>query len=120
TPGHFLKALALGANVVAIGTIAVLAMTHVQVTKVLPWEPLTDLVFENGKSKDKLSIDDAAMSIANFLKSCNAEIMLAIRSMGWNSLKQLSSADLCSLSPEIASLTGTDLCFYPPKENSNK
>jgi glutamate synthase domain-containing protein 2 len=115
TPGHFLKALALGADAVAVGTVAVLAMVHTQITKIFPWEPVTELVFENGKSKDKLSIDDAAMSIANFLKSCNEEIMLAIGCMGWNSLKQLSSADLCSTSAEIASLVGVDHCFYPPK-----
>ncbi len=115
TPGHFLKALALGADAVAIGTVAILAMAHIQVTKVLPWKPLTELVFENGKSKGKLSIDDAAMSIANFLKSCNEEIMLAIGCMGWASLKELSSSDLCSTSAEIASMAGVDHCLYPPK-----
>jgi glutamate synthase domain-containing protein 2 len=115
TPGHFLKALALGANAVAIGTVAVLAMAHTQVTKVLPWEPLTGLVFENGKSKGKLSIDEAALSIANFLKSCNEEIMLALRCMGWSKLKELTAADLCSISAEVAAMTGVDHCIYPPK-----
>lgn len=115
TPGHFLKALALGADAVAIGTVAIVAMVHTQITKVLPWEPLTELVFENGKSRKKLSIDDAAMNIANFLKSCNQEIMLTIGCMGWSSLKEVSSADLSSTSAEIASLAGVDHCLYPPK-----
>jgi glutamate synthase domain-containing protein 2 len=115
TPGHFLKALTLGADAVAIGTVALLAMAHTQVTKVFPWEPLTELVFENGKSKKKLSIDDAARSLANFLKSCNEEIMLAVGCMGWSSLKELSPADLSSTSTEIASLAGVDYCLYPPK-----
>ncbi|HEX7713130.1 MAG TPA: FMN-binding glutamate synthase family protein [Bacillota bacterium] len=115
TPGHFLKALALGADAVAIGTVAVLAMTHTQMTKVFPWEPLSELVFENGKSKNKLFIDKAAMNVANFLKSCNEEIILAIRCMGWSKLKELSTADLCSTSAEIASMTGVDHCLYPPK-----
>lgn len=120
TPGHFLKALALGADAVAVGTVAVLAMAHTQVTKVLPWEPLTELVFENGKSSNKLSIDEAARSVANFLKSCNEEIMLAIRCMGWSKLKELSAADLCSTSAEIASMAGVDHCLYPPKGYGKK
>jgi methylamine---glutamate N-methyltransferase subunit C len=115
TPGHFLKALALGANAVAIGTVAVLAMSHTRITKVIPWEPLTELVFENGKSKRNLSVDEASISIANFLKSCHEEIMLAIRCLGWSSLKDLSAADLCSTSAELATMTGADHCLYPPK-----
>jgi glutamate synthase domain-containing protein 2 len=115
TPGHFLKALALGADAVAIGTVAILVMAHNQLSKVLPWEPLTELVFENGKFKSKLAIDPAAMSIANFLKSCNEEIILAIRSLGWSKLAEISATDLCATSAEIATMAGVDYCLYPPK-----
>lgn len=115
TPGHFLKALALDANAVAIGTAIVIAMAHIQITKVIPWEPLTELIFENGKSKDKLLVDEAALSVANFLKSCSEEIILTIRSLGWSSLKEVSAADLCSISSEVATMAGVDYCLYPPK-----
>ena len=115
TPGQFLKALALGADAVAIGTIALLALAHTQITKVIPWEPLTELVYENGKAKNKLSVDQAAMNIANFLKSCNEEIILAIRSMGWSKLAEVTSADLCAISAEVAAVAGVELGLYPPK-----
>jgi glutamate synthase domain-containing protein 2 len=114
TPGQMLKALALGADAVAIGTIALLALSHTQITKVLPWEPLTELVYEKGKAKDKLKVDQAAISIANFLKSCDAEIKLAIRTLGWSSLKQVSTADLCALSEEVAKITGAEVGLFPP------
>lgn len=107
--------MALGADAVAIGTIAMLALSHNQIEKVIPWEPLTELVYENGKLKDQLSVDQAAVSIANFLKSCNEEIIFAIRSMGWSKLKEVSSADLCSISAEVAAVAGVELGLYPPK-----
>jgi methylamine---glutamate N-methyltransferase subunit C len=113
TPGQFLKALALGADAVAIGTIASLVLAHTQVTKVIPWEPLTELIYGNGKSNDKLKVDEAAKSVANFLQSCNQEIMLAIRALGWSSLKEVSAKDLCALTGEVAKMTGVDLGLYP-------
>ena len=116
TPGQMLKCLALGADAVAVGTIAMLALTHTQITKVIPWEPPTELVFENGKSKHKLNVDEGARSVANFLKSCDAEIKNAIRNLGWSSLKQVSAADLFALSPEVANLTKTELGYLPSKK----
>jgi glutamate synthase domain-containing protein 2 len=38
SPGDFLKAFALGADGVYIGTIALIAITHTQVFKALPYE----------------------------------------------------------------------------------
>ena len=120
TPGQMLKCLALGADAVAIGTIAILALTHTQITKVIPWEPPTELIFANGKSKNKLKVDEGAKSVANFLKSCDAEIKLSIRSMGWSSLKELSVADLCALSEEMAKITGAELGYYSRKSMAVK
>ena len=119
TPGQMLKCLALGADAVAIGTVAILALAHTQITKVIPWEPLTGLVFENGKSKNKLQVDAGATSVANFLKSCDAEIKLAIGSLGRTSLSEVTTADLCALSAEVANLTGTELGYYPGKTGNS-
>ena len=117
TPGQFLKALALGADAVAIGTIALVALAHTQNVKVLPWEPPTELLYERGKSKQKLSVDNGAKNVANFLKSCDQEIVMAMRSLGRTSLAQLSSGDLCALSPEMAEMTGTELGLFTPVKN---
>jgi glutamate synthase domain-containing protein 2 len=108
TPGQFLKAIALGADAVAIGTIIVLSLAHIQIAKATPFEPPTDLVLENGKYKDDLSVKAAAKSVSNFLKSCNDEIVLAMRSMGRTALDQLTPADLCALTRSTAEMTGVE------------
>ncbi len=115
TPGQFLKALALGANAVYIGTIALVALAHNQIVKVLPWEPLSQLLYEKGGAKEKLCTEQGAHNLANFLKSCNEEIILAMRSLGKTSLTQLTIEDLCAITPEIAQITGADLAFSKPR-----
>lgn len=121
TPGQFMKALALGADAVAIGTIALLVIAHTQISKVIPWEPPTELVYDRGKFKDKLDIDTSAKSLANFLKSCKEEMMLGMRTIGKTALKELAPQDLSAASPEVADLTGVDLnLFYPGRTGSNK
>lgn len=114
TPGQFLKALALGADAVAIGTIALLVIAHTQVSKVIPWEPPTELVYERGKYKDRFDIDTGAKSLANYLKSCKEEIVLAMRCLGKTSLKEISREDLSTISPELAKLTRVELNLTPP------
>lgn len=121
TPGQMLKCLALGADAVAVGTIALIALAHTQITKVLPWEPLSDLLYDTGKSKQKLNVDQAAKHLANFLKSCDAEFKMALRCMGWSSLKQLTGSDLCAISEEVAKITGVALGYFPePKQAMGK
>lgn len=114
TPGQFLKALALGADAVAVGTIAALVLAHNQLVKVFPWEPPTQLIYENGKFKDRLSVEAGAKSVANFLKSCNEEIIMGMRALGKSSLKELSPADLSALAPEVARMTGAELALFAP------
>lgn len=114
TPGHFLKALALGADAVYIGTIAMIVLAHLQLTKVIPWEPPTELVYERGKFKDDLNIDEGAKSISNFLKSCKEEMILAMRTLGKTSLSAVDVSDLCALTAEVARMTGADLGLYSP------
>ena len=64
TPGDYLKALALGADAVALGTVVVLAAMHTQVTKVLPWEPPPQLAWYEGEASEKLNIDEAAQHVS--------------------------------------------------------
>jgi glutamate synthase domain-containing protein 2 len=114
TPGQFLKAIALGADAVAVGTVILMVLAHTQVTKVIPWEPPTDLVYDLGKSKGKLDVDLGAKSVANFLTSCKLEMIMAMRALGWSSLKELSVNDLCALTPELAGMTGAQLGLFTP------
>lgn len=102
TPGHFLKALALGADAVYIGSIGVIAALHSQIAKSLPQAPPVQLALYQGKMNDKLDIDEAADHLANFLKSCTAEMKHAVQAVGKNAIKELNRTDLVTTDKELA------------------
>jgi glutamate synthase domain-containing protein 2 len=109
TPGSFLKALALGADAVYIGSIALFAMAHTQVLKAIPWEPPTQVVFAHSKYGNRLNVNEAAKSLSKFLISCNEEMKEGIRALGKTSLKEVNKSDLVSLDPVIANLVGVPM-----------
>lgn len=106
TPGHFLKALALGADAVYIGTIALMAALQAQVVKALPQAPPSQLALYSGKMTDKLDVDKAAGHLANFLKSCTVEMQLAAQAVGKQALKDLERSDLVAVERDLADFAG--------------
>jgi glutamate synthase domain-containing protein 2 len=106
TPGHFLKALALGADAVYIGSIALMAAMHTQVAKTLPQAPPSQMALYTGKMNDKLDIDLAAKHLANFLASCMVEMQLAVQALGKNAFKELDRSDLVTVDPFLAEFAG--------------
>jgi glutamate synthase domain-containing protein 2 len=112
-PGQFLKALALGADAVFIGTAALVGLVHTQSEKILPWEPPTVLVYNVGHSSDKFDIEAGAKSLANFLRSCNSEMQEFAAAMGRSHINQINKTDLCSIHPQLAKIAGVDLAWQP-------
>lgn len=110
----FLKALALGADAVFIGTIALLALVHTQAVKVLPWEPPTALIFDGGPQKKKLNIDQGAQSLANFLKASVQEMQVAALCLGKEHLSTVDKSDLSTLNQELATYLGIKWCGDSP------
>lgn len=106
TPGHFLKALALGADAVYIGSIALIAAMHTQMAKALPQSPPTQLALYTGKLNDQLDIDLAANHLANFLNSCNTEMQLAVQAVGKTATKELDRNDLVTVEKDLAQFAG--------------
>lgn len=106
TPGQCLKALALGADAIYIGTVPLFALTHNQTNKVLPWEPPTTLVYYDSPTKSQLNIDQAATSVTNTLTSMVVEMQDAMRALGKSSLKELTADDLIALDCYTAEVTG--------------
>lgn len=117
TPGQCLKALALGADAIYLATIPLFSLAHNQGEKVLPWEPLTTLLYYPSPSKTKLSIDTAATYVANSLTSMSLEMEEAMLALGKASLKELSPDDLAALDPYTAEVTGIKLAFTPKSRN---
>lgn len=111
TPGDYLKALALGADAVAIGTIALWAMTHTQVFLSLPYEPPVQAVFFSGADKEKLDVNTAAQNLANYLKSAVDEMKIATATLGKKSLRSVNREDLFALDKDTAEITGLPLAW---------
>jgi glutamate synthase domain-containing protein 2 len=108
TPGDFLKCLALGADGVIIGTIAALTMVHTQITKPIPWEPPTGLIYHGGKEEAKYDPELGAKHFSNYLGSCVAEMRQIARILGKRSFRELSKADLVAIDPLYAAMAGVE------------
>ena len=102
TPGAFLKAVALGADAVYIGTAALFATVHTQSLKAMPFEPPTQTVFAQGNAAQKFNVSEGAQSLANFLNSCNLEMLEGIKALGKTSLQEVCKSDLRAVSPFLA------------------
>ena len=101
-PGAFLKAVALGADAVYISTAALFAAVHTQALKSMPFEPPTQTVFAQGNASQKFNVSEGAQSLANFLNSCNLEMIEGIKALGKTSLREVGKSDLRAVSPFLA------------------
>lgn len=107
TPGECLKALALGADAINLGSILVMASTSNQAEKVTPFEaPNTLSFYDSPSNAQKLCVNQAAASVVNLLTSIVAEMTEGMRALGKTSLKELSSDDLVALDSYTAEVTG--------------
>ena len=116
TPGHFLKAMALGADAVYIGTAAAIAMIGAQAGKVLPGEPPTQLVLHHAREKQRLDVDQAAERLTNYLIASMREMEEVTVALGKTALNQLRPSDLVALDPQTAHITGVDLAYRLPSD----
>ncbi|MFA7689302.1 MAG: FMN-binding glutamate synthase family protein [Bacilli bacterium] len=114
TPGHFLKAIAIGAKAVYIGSILVFVAVHNQAVKPLPYLPPTQLALGNGELKDDLDINLSTNSLYNFFTSCHEEMKLALQAMNKKDIKELSREDLVSIDKNISN--HTDIKYVLRKE----
>jgi len=115
-PGHFLKAMALGANAVYIGSIALIAMLQTQMNKALPFEPAPQVPLYLGKFKEDLHVDKAAEHLAKFLKSCVEEMKLAAYALGKTDLAQFSREDMVCVDKDLAWFLDLDYAGFSHEE----
>ncbi|SPF40141.1 Conserved region in glutamate synthase family protein [Candidatus Desulfosporosinus infrequens] len=111
TPGECLKAIALGADAIYLGTVPLFALTHRQIHKILPWEPLTQLIWYNSPYKHRLDINLASKSVINVLKSMTMEMEEGVRAMGKTALSELGPNDLVALDEWTAQVTGVKRAY---------
>jgi len=119
TPGQFLKALALGADAVYIGTAAILALVAQQTVKSLPTEPPTQLILHTGRLRDKFDVDLGASSLVNFLKVARQEMTSLMYALGKEAVRELNREDLCCLDPWLARALNVSYAGAAPDEQED-
>lgn len=111
TPGEVLKVLALGADAVYMGSINLFVISHLQVAKVLPFEPPTQLLWYGGKGEGKFKVNKGANNLCKFLQSCREELIEGVRGLGKTSIGEVNKDDLFALDEFTARGLGIPLCY---------
>lgn len=117
TPGDMLKALALGADACYIASIALFALAHTMVLQAMPFEPPTQVVWYDGQFKDKFDLEQGAMNLANFIKSCTLEMTEGVKALGKTGIAQVDKADLFALNETVARGVGVPMAYEPYKSH---
>ena len=103
------KALALGADAVAIGTGAMIAMGCVVCLRCHEGKCAFGIVTQDPELRQRLSVDEAAQQVANYIQAMTNEAIILAKAAGKTKLTSLEREDLRSLTLETCAMTGIPL-----------
>ena len=103
------KALALGADAVAIGTGAMVAMGCVVCLRCHEGKCAFGIGTQDPERRKKLNIEDAAKKIANYIQGMTYEAVLIAKAAGKTALANMEREDLRSMTLESCAMTGIPL-----------
>lgn len=101
----FAKALALGADAVAIGTSALMAIGCQQWRICDTGKCPMGITTQDPQLRERLNIDESAKKLENFLRVSTEELKNFARLTGNDDVHKLSISDLCTANSEISSHT---------------
>ena len=101
----FVKALALGANAVAIGTAAMMAIGCQQYRICNTGKCPVGITAQDPALRNRLSVDKSTERLANYLGACTRELKDFARMTGNDDIHNLSPDDLCTMNSEISGHT---------------
>lgn len=113
TPGDALKVRALGADACQIGAIALVAVSHPQILKAMPFEPPTAAVLYGKSAAKKFNVEEGAKALKNFFESCKLEMAEGIRALGKVSISQVDKNDLTTTDEMYARALDIPLIYEP-------
>ena len=103
------KALALGADAVAIGTGAMIAMGCVVCLRCHEGKCAFGIGTQDPELRRRLDIDEAAQQVANYIQAMTNEAIILAKAAGKTRLTSLEREDLRSLTLEACAMTGIPL-----------
>ena len=104
----FAKALALGADAVALGTSALMAIGCQQYRMCGTGKCPTGITTQDPELRDRLNVDESAERLKNFLKVSTEELKDFARLTGNDDVHKLSIDDICTTSTEISNYTAIE------------
>lgn len=103
------KAIALGADAVAIGTGAMVAMGCVVCLKCHEGKCAFGIGTQDPELRKRLDIDKAAQRVANYIQGMTYEAVILAKAAGKSVLANMEREDLRSLTLETCAMTGIPL-----------
>jgi glutamate synthase domain-containing protein 2 len=101
----FVKALAMGADAIAIGTAALMAIGCQQYRICHTGKCPMGITTQDPELRARLNVGDSAKGLENFLKASTEEIRDFARLTGNDDVHNLSVTDLCTTNSEISNYT---------------
>ena len=98
----FAKALALGADAIAIGTAALIAIGCRQYRRCNAGKCPMGIATQNPALRERLKVESSAIRLKNYLQVSTEEIKDFARLTGSDDICKLSHYDLCTTSSEIS------------------
>jgi len=102
------KALALGASAVAMGTAALIAGGCISCMQCHVGNCVTGIATQDPEHEARYKLDLQAQAIHRYLESVRWQIAALTAALGHSDFRQLSRADLVALTPEAAAITGLE------------
>ena len=102
----FTKCLALGADAVYIGTVALIAINCEQYRICHTGNCPTGITTHIPFLEKQLKVEEGVRKLSNFIKTSTHEMKNFTRIVGKNDVKKLKPEDLVSLNPDLSLITG--------------
>lgn len=106
TSGDYVKALAMGADAVAISSAALMALGCQRYRVCETGKCPMGIATQDPELERRLDQEAGALRVANYLNAVADELRTFVRVSGHDSLRDLSLDDLCTVDSEISEHTG--------------
>ena len=111
-PSDFIKAMALGADGVAIANSAIQAVGCISARICHTNNCPAGVATQNSELRKRLDIQSSAQRLANFFNSSIELMQVMARACGHTHLNQFNKDDLASCDPLMVQLTGVEFAGY--------